>query len=83
MNPYPKTNFITVVKSLGLKRMPWNKCAQGFKESNYQCFYDDKKNIWIEIYLTDRPVYCLVQSSKTGHWGKFFYDANELKTFLQ
>jgi hypothetical protein len=82
-----KPTFISVLKENGFKKMPWEKCPQGFKESNYQCFSDEKNNRYCEVYLSDKPPYCWVVGNgikKSGIiGGQFTYEPNELKKLLQ
>ena len=75
--------FLQSIKGLGFRKVPWDKCPRGFQDSNYQCFYNKAKNIWVEIYLTDRPPYSQVQSNKTGYLGEFFYEPDQLQSYLQ
>jgi hypothetical protein len=69
----------------GFKKMPWNKCPQGFEKAGYPCFSHEAKNIWIEVYATDKPPYGWVIGrgigDNFGH-GKFFYSTKELKEIL-
>jgi hypothetical protein len=57
--------------------MPWSKCPRGYKESNYQCYSHDDKNLWCEVYLSDKPPYSFLQWPG-GYRGAFFYEASEL-----
>jgi hypothetical protein len=50
-----KQTFIQVLRAHGFKKMRWDKCPQGFQESNYPCYSHEEKNIWCEVYLTDKP----------------------------
>lgn len=75
-------NFCATLRSFGFKKMSWDKCPQGFRESNYPCFSLKEKNIWVEVYLSDKPPYCFLQSTIAGYRGKFFYDADELRKHL-
>jgi hypothetical protein len=81
-NTYPQ-----ILKSFGFKKMRWDKCPQGFKESNYPCFSHREKNIWCEVYLSDSFPYCWIIGDGfkgLGYLGGRFFDApKDLKTFLQ
>jgi hypothetical protein len=82
-----KQTFVSVLKEFGFKKMPWDKCPQGYKESNYQCFCTPFANMYAEVYLSDPyPYMWIVGDGMEGGvahiGGKHFNEAEELHTFL-
>jgi hypothetical protein len=74
-----------ILISKGFKKMAWNKCPQGFEKSGYPCFSHEKKNIWVELYLTDTPAYGWLigpGTKRANNRGQFFYSTKELKEIL-
>lgn len=78
---------ITLLKSLGFKKQPWNKCPQGFKEYNYPCYSHEEKNMWCELYLSDTlPYGWIVGAGIKGTGiggGGFFYSLPDLQKILK
>jgi hypothetical protein len=74
--------FLQVLRSAGFKRMSWDKCPRGFQDRNYQCFSHQERNLWAEVYLTDKPVYMQLEGVGIGYNGKFFYEPKELNDYL-
>lgn len=81
-----KDTFIRVLREFGLKRMPWDKCVKGFKESNYPCYSDEKNNRYCEVYLGDKLPYVWIVGNgiKPTQFpgGLFFDDPADLRKLL-
>lgn len=82
-----KKTFVSVLKSFGFKKMPWNKCPQGFEKSNYPCYSNAEKNQWCELYLSDEIPYGWIigngiKTTKSYLGGKFFETPKELNQIL-
>lgn len=71
------------LKKSGFVKMPWSKCPQGFEKANYRCYSNSEKNIWVELYLSDKPAYGwvispeLIGNSPVG--GRTFDTVDDLK----
>lgn len=52
--------FVKILKDNGFKKVPWDRCPQGYQESNYQCFEHVYYNRWAEVYLSDPYPYVYI-----------------------
>ncbi len=72
-----RKTFVRVLLEQGFKKVPWEKCPQGFKESNFACYSDEANNRWCEVYLTEKPVYTWIVGSGINfsgyNGGRFFF----------
>lgn len=78
--------ILAFLRAKGFKKQRWDKCPQGFKEKNYQCFAHEDLNIYCEVYLSDPiPYGWIVGNGIKGSGylsGKFFSTLAEIKATL-
>lgn len=76
--------FINILKNKKFKKVAWDKCPKGFKESNYQCFSHEDKNLWAEVYTTEIFPYMLIQGvGIKGYLGKHIQEPEQLNKLLK
>lgn len=81
-------NYETILRRFGYKKVPWNKCPQGFEKANYPCYTHKDHNVWVEVYKTDPLPYgwIIADSTKSSlgtNRGQFFDDIRELQFLLK
>ena len=78
--------FVKILRANGFKKMSWDKCPQGFKEKNYPCYSNESKNIYAEVYTTDKPAYMWIIGPDIGDkkypGGKHFWESKDLVNLL-
>lgn len=80
--------FIATLLANGFKKVPWNKCPQGFEKANYPCYSNEEKNIWAEVYLDEKWQYMFIEGDNikptgTLQLGTMIDEPKDLKTLLK
>lgn len=55
--------FIDTLIENGFKKVPWNKCPQGYEKANYPCYSHEEKNVWAEVYLDKGWQYMFIEGA--------------------
>jgi hypothetical protein len=70
--------IIALLIKKGYTQAPWDKCPQGFKESNYPCYQHKDHNVWVQLYPNEKYGHIYTAIYQPG----YFATVQQLKRLL-